>query len=138
MSEAFATVDDVQTLWRPLTAEEQTRAGALLPLLSDALRGEAQRVEKDLDAMAAADSTYESLLKLVTVDIVGRVLRQTTTGDAMTQESQAAGGYSWSGTYAVPGGGIANAILRSDLKRLGLLNQQIGSVQLWQGSRANE
>jgi len=138
MSEAFATVDDVQTLWRPLTAEEQTRAGALLPLLSDALRGEATRVGKDLDAMAAVDSTYESLLKLVTVDIVGRVLRQTTTGDAMTQESQAAGGYSWSGTYAVPGGGIANAILRSDLKRLGLLNQQIGSVQLWRESRANE
>ena len=138
MSEAFATVDDVQTLWRPLTAEEQTRAGSLLPLLSDALRGEATRVGKDLDAMAAADSTYESLLKLVTVDIVGRVLRQTTTGDAMTQESQAAGGYSWSGTYAVPGGGIANAILRSDLKRLGLLNQQIGSVQLWRESRANE
>jgi len=138
MSEAFATVDDVQTLWRPLTAEEQTRAGALLPLLSDALRGEATRVGKDLDTMAAVDSTYESLLKLVTVDIVGRVLRQTTTGDAMTQESQAAGGYSWSGTYAVPGGGIANAILRSDLKRLGLLNQQIGSVQLWRESRANE
>jgi hypothetical protein len=138
MSEAFATVDDVQTLWRPLTAEEQTRAGALLPLLSDALRGEGTRVGKDLDAMAAVDSTYESLLKLVTVDIVGRVLRQTTTGDAMTQESQAAGGYSWSGTYAVPGGGIANAILRSDLKRLGLLNQQIGSVQLWRESRANE
>jgi hypothetical protein len=138
MSEAFATVDDIQTLWRPLTAEEQTRAGSLLPLLSDALRSEAKRVGKDLDAMAVADSTYESLLKLVTVDIVGRVLRQTTTGDAMTQESQAAGGYSWSGTYAVPGGGIANAILRSDLKRLGLLNQQIGSVQLWRESRANE
>ena len=138
MSEAFATVDDIQTLWRPLTAEEQTRAGSLLPLLSDALRSEATRVGKDLDTMAAADSAYESLLKLVTVDIVGRVLRQTTTGDAMTQESQAAGGYSWSGTYAVPGGGIANAILRSDLKRLGLLNQQIGSVQLWRESRANE
>lgn len=138
MSEAFATVDDIQTLWRPLTAEEQTRAGSLLPLLSDALRSEATRVGKDLDTMAAADSTYESLLKLVTVDIVGRVLRQTTTGDAMTQETQAAGGYSWSGTYAVPGGGIANAILRSDLKRLGLLNQQIGSVQLWRESRANE
>jgi hypothetical protein len=138
MSEAFATVDDIQTFWRPLTAEEQTRAGSLLPLLSDALRSEATRVGKDLDVMAAADSTYESLLKLVTVDIVGRVLRQTTTGDAMTQESQAAGGYSWSGTYAVPGGGIANAILRSDLKRLGLLNQQIGSVQLWRESRANE
>lgn len=137
-SEAFATVEDIQTLWRPLTADEQTRAAALLPLVSDALRNEATKVGKDLDAMVADSTTYESVVKLVTVDVVARVLRQTTTGDAMTQESQAAGGYSWSGTYAVPGGGIANAILYSDLKRLGLLNQQIGSVWLWQESRANQ
>ena len=137
-SEAFATVEDIQTLWRPLTADEQTRAAALLPLVSDALRNEATKVGKDLDAMVAGSTTYESVVKLVTVDVVARVLRQTTTGDAMTQESQAAGGYSWSGTYAVPGGGIANAILYSDLKRLGLLNQQIGSVRLWQESRANQ
>jgi hypothetical protein len=137
-SEAFATVEDIQTLWRPLTADEQTRAAALLPLVSDALRNEATKVGKDLDAMVADSTTYESVVKLVTVDVVARVLRQTTTGDAMTQESQAAGGYSWSGTYAVPGGGIANAILYSDLKRLGLLNQQIGSIRLWQESRANQ
>lgn len=137
-SEAFATVEDIQTLWRPLTADEQARAAALLPLVSDALRNEATKVGKDLDAMVADSTTYESVVKLVTVDVVARVLRQTTTGDAMTQESQAAGGYSWSGTYAVPGGGIANAILYSDLKRLGLLNQQIGSVRLWQESRANQ
>jgi len=137
-SEAFATVEDIQILWRPLTADEQTRAAALLPLVSDALRNEATKVGKDLDAMVADSTTYESVVKLVTVDVVARVLRQTTTGDAMTQESQAAGGYSWSGTYAVPGGGIANAILYSDLKRLGLLNQQIGSVRLWQESRANQ
>jgi hypothetical protein len=137
-SEAFATVEDIQTLWRPLTADEQTRAAALLPLISDALRNEATKVGKDLDAMVADSTTYENVVKLVTVDVVARVLRQTTTGDAMTQESQAAGGYSWSGTYAVPGGGIANAILYSDLKRLGLLNQQIGSVRLWQESRANQ
>lgn len=137
-SEAFATVEDIQTLWRPLTADEQTRAAALLPLVSDALRNEATKVGKDLDVMVADSTTYESVVKLVTVDVVARVLRQTTTGDAMTQESQAAGGYSWSGTYAVPGGGIANAILYSDLKRLGLLNQQIGSIRLWQESRANQ
>jgi len=137
-SEAFATVEDIQTLWRSLTADEQTRAAALLPLVSDALRNEATKVGKDLDTMVTDSSTYESVVKLVTVDVVARVLRQTTTGDAMTQESQAAGGYSWSGTYAVPGGGIANAILYSDLKRLGLLNQQIGSIRLWQESKANQ
>jgi hypothetical protein len=138
MSEAFATVQDIMDLWRPLTTDEQTRAGNLLPLVSDTLRNEAKKVGKDLDTLVTEDETYSSVVKLVTVDVVARVLRQTTTGDAMTQESQSAGGYSWSGTYAVPGGGIANAILYSDLKRLGLLNQQIGSVRIWQRSRENQ
>lgn len=138
MSEAFATVQDIMDLWRPLTADEQTRAGNLLPLVSDTLRNEAKKVGKNLDTLVTEDETYSSVVKLVTVDVVARVLRQTTTGDAMTQESQSAGGYSWSGTYAVPGGGIANAILYSDLKRLGLLNQQIGSVRVWQRSRENQ
>lgn len=137
MSVAFATVEDISTLWRPLTADEQTRAASLLPLISDALRNEATKVGKNLDEMAE-DETYANVVKLVTVDVTARVLRQNTSGDAMTQETQAAGGYSWSGTYAVPGGGIANAILYNDLKRLGLQRQQYGSIFLWQESQANQ
>lgn len=133
---AFATVEDISTLWRPLSAEEQTRAGALLPIISDALRNEARKVDKNLDEMAE-DDVYANVLKAVTVDVTVRVLRQSTSGDAMTQETQAAGGYSWSGTYAVPGGGIANAILYTDLKRLGLQRQQIGSIMLWE-SQGNQ
>lgn len=131
---AYATVTDIETLWRPLTASEQTRAAALLPLVSDELRVLAQNVGKDLDEMFADDEAYASVLKIVTVDVVCRVLRQNTEGDAMTQESQSALGYSWSGTYAVAGGGIANAILKNDLKKLGLLKQQIGVIWTWQGS----
>lgn len=138
MSVAFATVEDISTLWRPLTADEQTRAAALLPLISDALRNEAVKVGKNLDEMVQDDETYANVVKLVTVDVTVRVLRQNTSGDAMTQETQAAGGYSWSGTYAVPGGGIANAILHNDLKRLGLQRQQYGSIFLWQESQANQ
>ena len=137
MSVAFATVEDISTLWRPLTADEQTRAAALLPLISDALRNEAVKVGKNLDEMIQGDETYANVVKLVTVDVTVRVLRQNTSGDAMTQETQAAGGYSWSGTYAVPGGGIANAILYNDLKRLGLQRQQYGSIFLWQESQEN-
>ena len=135
---AFATVADIQTLWRPLTASEQDRANALLPLVSDELRVLAKNVDKDLDEMAAADEAYASVLKIVTVDVVCRVLRQNTEGDAMTQESQSALGYSWSGTYAVAGGGIANAILKNDLKKLGLLKQQIGVIWTWQGSKGQQ
>lgn len=128
----FATTEDIIVLWRPLSADESARAAALLPLVSDALRVCAQNVNVDLDSKAADDAAYASMLKLVTVDIVSRVLRQNTTGEAMSQESQSGLGYSWSGTYAVPGGGIANAIMNNDLKKLGLLRQSIGAVQLWQ------
>ena len=135
MSTPFATVNDIETLWRPLTAPEQTRAAALLPLVSDELRVLAKDVGKDLDQMAATDEAYASVLKIVTVDVTVRVLRQSTEGDAMTQESQSGLGYSWSGTYTVPGGGIANAILNNDLKKLGLRTQQIGVIYTWQNSR---
>lgn len=134
---AFATVTDITTLWRPLTAAETTRAEALLLPVSDELRVIAYGVGKDIDAMVAASEPYANVVKVVTVDVVSRVLRQSTEGDAMTQESQSALGYSWSGTYAVPGGGIANAIMKNDLRKLGLLNQQIGAMYTWAGSEAS-
>ena len=138
MNEPFATVEDIEKLYRPLTAAEQSRAEALLPLISDEIRVLGREVGKDIDALVEADSTYSSVVKIVTVDVTFRVLRQSTEGDAMTQESQAALGYSWSGTYAVAGGGIANAILNNDKKKLGLLRQQMGSEFLWQGCKGQQ
>lgn len=138
MSTPFATVEDIQTLWRPLSESEQSKATALLPLVSDELRVLAREVDKDLDVMAAADEAYASVLKIVTVDVTVRVLRQSTEGEAMTQESQSALGYTWSGTYAVAGGGIANAILNNDLKKLGLKRQQIGVIYTWQCSKESQ
>lgn len=136
---AFATVEDVTTLWRPLTSAEQERADALLPLLSDALRLEARKVGKDLDEMIMEDpdGSFESTVKLVTVDVLGRVLRQSTSDEPLSQESQSALGYTWSGTFAIPGGGIAAAIMRNDLKRLGLRRQQLGVIDLMDDGRRN-
>lgn len=127
----FATVQDVIDLWRPLSQDEQTRATKLIPLVDDELRHEAELVGKNLDAMVEADTSLASVAKIVTVDVVSRILRQSTDGDPMTQESQAANGYSWSGTYAIPGGGIANAIMRNDLKRLGLRGQRYGVIEFY-------
>ena len=137
MNTPFATVNDIETLWRSLSSSEQSRADALLPLVSDELRVLARDVNVDLDLRAAADEAYASVLKIVTVDVTVRVLRQSTEGDAMTQESQSALGYSWSGTYAVAGGGIANAILNNDLKKLGLRSQQIGVINTWPESKGS-
>ena len=138
MSQPFATVDDIQTLYRPLSAAEQSRAEALLPLVSDEIRILGKNAGRDIDKEIVQDSTFASVVKIVTVDVTFRVLRQNIDGDAMTQESQAALGYSYSGTYAVAGGGIANSILRNDLKKLGLLRQQIGSEFLWQGCKESQ
>ncbi len=128
---AFATLEDVIALTgKAYTSAEQERIEALLPLVSDALRYEAVKVNKSIDAMADASEAYGSVVKMVTVDVVGRVLRQSMDGEPMTQESQSAIGYSWSGTYAIPGGGIAGAIMRNDLKRLGLKRQRYGVIDL--------
>lgn len=135
---AFATLQDVIDLsGMTYTADQQTRISTLLPLISDALRYEAQKVGKDMDAMVAASTSYASVCKLVTVDIVIRVMRQEFSGDPMTQESQSGLGYSWSGTYAVAGGGIAAAILRNDLKRLGLRVQRYGWDNWYETSRCD-
>ncbi len=131
---SFATLADVILLTgKAYTAEEQERITALLPLVSDALRVEADKVGKNLDDMVYENPTYESVVKVVTVDIVGRVMRQSMSGEPLSQESQSAMGYSWSGTYAVPGGGIAGSIMRNDLKRLGLRRQQYGTIEFYSG-----
>lgn len=133
---SFATVEDVAALTgKTFTSAEQERVNALLPLVSDALRYEAIKVGKDMDAMMEESAAYASVVKLVTVDVVMRAYSQSQDTAPMTQESQSALGYTWSGTYAIPGGGIANSIMRNDLKRLGLRRQQIGTVSLWPGYR---
>jgi len=131
MSEAYATISDVTTLWRPLTTEETDRAEALLPDISDALRYEAVKVGRNLDEMILITPSLAVVARLVTVDILQRILRQSTTGEAMAQESQTALGYTWQGTYAVPGGGIAAAIMKNDLKRLGLRRQRFGVMEVY-------
>lgn len=127
----FATVQDVIDLWRELTAEEQDRVANLLPIISDELRYRATLVGRDLDAMIEKTPSLSSVAKEVTVSAVSRILRQSTSGEIMSQESQSGLGYSWSGTYAIPGGGIGNAILPSDLKRLGLKRGRIGIIDFY-------
>lgn len=126
----FLTVEELELLFRPLTDDEKAKAEAVIPLVSDALRQEAKRMKMDLDALAQDDASYASTLKLVTNDIVQRVIRQSTTGDVLSQETRGALGYSWSGTFAIPGGGVAQAIMRNDLKRLGIRRQKYGFIEI--------
>ena len=126
----FATIEDINSLWRELTSEEETRANALIPVVADNLRNEANSVGKDLDEMVSDSPIYSNVVKSVVVDIVARTLLTSTTDEPMTQTSESALGYSWSGSYLVPGGGLF--IKDSELKKLGLKKQRFGVID-WYG-----
>jgi len=125
---SYATVEDILSLWRPLTTDEVTRASALLPVVSDSLRMEADKVGKDLDEMISQSPWLASVAKSVTVDVVARTLMTSTNQEPTTQFSESALGYSVSGTYLVPGGGLF--IKKSELARLGLRRQKLGVIDL--------
>ena len=125
----FATIDDITSLWRPMTPDETDRATALLTVVSDSLRIEADKVGKDLDEMVADNKTYASVVKSVVVDIVSRTLLTSTKNEPMTQMSQSALGYSFQGSYLVPGGGLF--IKRTELSRLGLRKQRYGVIDFY-------
>lgn len=123
----LSTVDEVQMLWRPLTDEEVERVNALLPVVSDLLRQEADNRGKDIDAMIEKDELRHNVVASVVTDIIRRYIN--TVGDdsaPRTQYAQSALGYSSSGTFLVPGGGMF--IKNAELSRLGLRRARVGSV----------
>lgn len=125
----FATTQDVIDLWRDLTAQEMTRASELLPVISDSLRIEAEKVGKDLDKMATDSVSYANVVRSVVVDIVARTLMTSTNQEPMTQTTESALGYSWSGSFLIPGGGLF--IKNSELARLGLKRQRYGVIDFY-------
>lgn len=124
----LATIEDIEALWRKMSDQETERAEHLLEIVSDSLRYEAQKVGKDLDKMIEVTPSLANVAKSVTVDVVARTLMTSTNAEPMTQMSQSALGYSVSGTYLVPGGGIF--IKKAELARLGLRKQRLGAIDL--------
>ena len=129
---SFATIEDVVALYRELSLEEERRSGALLPVISDRLRFEAKKAGSDLDLMIEKDPVIGNVAKSVTVDVLARTLMTPTAPNGMgpmTQMSQAAGGYSVSGSFLNPGGGLF--IKDSELKALGLKRQKYGVMEIY-------
>lgn len=127
--EAFATIFDVEKIFRQLSTSEKKKAMELLPLVSDSIRQEAIKVGKDIDKMLESGLLLDNVVKSVVVDVVARALMTSTNTEPMTQVSQSALGYSVSGTYLVPGGGLF--IKKSELARLGLRRQQYGGIDFY-------
>ena len=126
----YATVQDIVTLKRPLTMQEIERAESIIPIVCDSLRYEADKVGKDLDEMIAAKPYLANVAKSVTVDVVMRELLTSTEDEPMTQMTQSAMGYSVSGSFLSPGGGLF--IKKSELSRLGLRRQRVGVIELYE------
>ena len=129
---AYATVQDVINLWRPLTADEQTRADNLLPAISDILRQYAHKVGRDLDQMIEADTTgaLATTATAVTVSVLARTLNTPTSGDlaSLSQFSQSGLGYTVSGTFTSGGRNIF--IMKNELADLGLRAQRYGALDM--------
>ena len=125
----FATIEDIRTLWRALTPEEEERASALIQKVSSILRSEADKVGKDLDLMIQQKPYLADVATSVTVDVVARALSTPTNQEPVSQFTESAMGYSYSGTYLVPGGGVF--IKNAELARLGLKRQKMGGMKLW-------
>ena len=127
MPNAFATIDDVQKMWRTMSLAEQEKADYVLGAVSDRLRALGLMQNKNLDEIAAENSVFASVLRSVTCDITVRAMNANAETMDMTQYSQSAMGYVVSGTFANPGGGIF--IKKSELQMLGLRRQRVGAME---------
>lgn len=132
----FATVEDINSLFRQLNNNEVQRANALLEVVSNTLRLKAEEVGIDLDEKINKSESYKSVVKSVVVDIVARVLMTSTINEPISQFSQSAMGYSVSGTFLNPGGGLF--IKRDELARLGLKKQRYGAIDIYDTNDTND
>lgn len=130
MGAVYATVADLATYGRPLTASEQERAPALLESASALLRVEASKRGYDLDGMIAENSDYSLIARDLVVSAVIRALNASAdTTPAAVQASQSGLGYSVSATYLNAGQQIY--YLKNELKQLGLLRQRYGAMEVY-------
>lgn len=120
---AYLSIDELMTLWRPLKQDEMERARALIDKVEANLKVEAKRANKNIDELVK-DKDYLDLYKSIVCDVVARNLMTSTDQEPMIQSAESALGYSFSGTYLVPGGGLF--IKKDELKRLGLRTQKYG------------
>lgn len=126
---SYATVDDVIAYRGALTPDGVERLGVILPACSAELRLVARRMGKDLDEMIL-DEDIALAVKKGVVDASVNYYNSTESKDPiMSQFSQAAGGYSISGTLTNPGGSFY--FPKKFLKDIGLANQKVGTIEVF-------
>lgn len=125
----YATMEDLETLWKGLTEHEKTKAQALISEASAKIRIKAKKQNKDFDDLYLSDSDLATVTKGVICMAVKNAMNAPVDQEAMTQASMSAGGYSWSGTFANPGGGIR--FTKKDWSAIGLGSQTYGGLDIY-------
>lgn len=132
MAAEYATIEDVMKLGRKLTAEEQEKAAALLPVACAKLSTACKKYGKDLDLMIADEPDIGYVAKDIIVRAVLRAVDTITDVDsspAASQATKSAMGYSLSMTYLNAGQQLY--FLRNELKELGVMRQRYGVVEVY-------
>ena len=130
MGAVYATVEDIATYGRPLTAEERDRAPALLQTASALLRQEAASRGCDLDGMIADNDDFSLISQSLVVRSVVRALDSgASSGAAISQESQTGLGYTASWSYVNAGQSLY--FLRNELNELGIRRQRYGVLEVF-------
>lgn len=93
--EPFATTEDVEAVWKPLTVDETTNVEAWINQASTSLRVIARNLSVDIDALVKADPLAAEVAKNAVVNAVKRVLMNP---EGYRQKATTTGPFSDSGT----------------------------------------
>lgn len=117
---AYATVSDIESRWRALSQDEQSRASVLIDDASAMLTA--------LVSINEGDTEQEQLLKQVCCSMVIRAMSATEADTfGVSQTSMTAGPYTQSWNYANPSGDMY--ITRLEKRLLGITSGYIGSIR---------
>lgn len=98
---AFATTNDIEDRWRPLTATESTVAETLLDDASDMIRAR----WSDIDARITNRSVSEQTLTRITVGMVRRAIINTD-ADGLESRSETTGPFGVTAKFTNPNGNL--------------------------------
>lgn len=119
--EAFATVDDLKAVWAGYDVADESRATAMLGMVSSAI-----------GTLCDASSVDDDILRLVTCQATARAMQAGESGQGVSQQSWTASPYGGSVTYANPSGDVyltafEKRLLGIDEAYAGFVNQEVGS-----------
>jgi len=133
---AYLTLEEFkQITGMSLTNEQTERVTALIPIACSELNVEASKYGKDMSEFCE-DEDYLNLVKEILSTAIARYISTEASASPMSQVSESALGYSLSGTYLVPGGGLY--LTSGEKKRLGLLRQKYGVLDMWEANDGND